>query len=94
GSTGESSTAAIEGWKGGENGGIWILEPSTRVSEVRRRQMTTIYGDNIHRIAIEGDFDDCKEMVKARFADQSCRRGTWLGAWSSRNWARIMGQVV
>jgi threonine synthase len=64
------------------------------VSEVQRRQMTTILGENIHNIAIEGNFDDCQEMVKASFADQGFLKGTRLVAVNSINWARIMAQIV
>jgi threonine synthase len=49
-----------------DNVDIFILHPNNRVSDVQRRQMTTIFGDNIHNIAIEGNFDDCQEMVKAQ----------------------------
>ena len=70
------------------------MHPHNRVSEVQRRQMTTILGDNIHNIAIEGNFDDCQEMVKASFADQGFLKGTRLVAVNSINWARIMAQIV
>ena len=56
--------------------------------------MTTIMGDNIHNIAIEGNFDDCQEMIKASFADQGFLKGTRLVAVNSINWARIMAQIV
>jgi threonine synthase len=56
--------------------------------------MTTIFGENIHNIAIEGNFDDCQEMVKNSFADQSFLKGTRLVAVNSINWARIMAQIV
>ena len=70
------------------------MHPHNRVSEVQRRQMTTILGENIHNIAIEGNFDDCQEMVKASFADQGFLKGTRLVAVNSINWARIMAQIV
>ncbi len=73
---------------------IFILHPNNRVSEVQRRQMTTLFGENIHNIAIEGNFDDCQEMVKASFADQDFLKGTRLVAVNSINWARIMAQIV
>ena len=92
--SGDTGSAAIEGCKHCENVDIFILHPHKRVSEVQRRQMTTIFGDNIHNIAIEGNFDDCQEMVKASFADQSFLKGTRLVAVNSINWARIMAQIV
>lgn len=92
--SGDTGSAAIEGCRRCENVDIFILHPYQRVSEVQRRQMTTILGDNIHNIAIEGNFDDCQEMVKASFADQSFLKGTRLVAVNSINWARIMAQIV
>ena len=92
--SGDTGSAAIEGCRRCENVDIFILHPHNRVSEVQRRQMTTILGDNIHNIAIEGNFDDCQEMVKASFADQGFLKGTRLVAVNSINWARIMAQIV
>ncbi|EWC39094.1 threonine synthase [Pseudomonas stutzeri] len=92
--SGDTGSAAIEGCRRCENVDIFILHPHQRVSEVQRRQMTTIAGDNIHNIAIEGNFDDCQEMVKASFADQGFLKGTRLVAVNSINWARIMAQIV
>ena len=92
--SGDTGSAAIEGCRRCESVDIFILHPHNRVSEVQRRQMTTILGDNIHNIAIEGNFDDCQEMVKASFADQGFLKGTRLVAVNSINWARIMAQIV
>ncbi|OEC37414.1 threonine synthase [Pseudomonas cuatrocienegasensis] len=92
--SGDTGSAAIEGCKACENVDIFIMHPHQRVSEVQRRQMTTIFGENIHNIAIEGNFDDCQEMVKASFADQGFLKGTRLVAVNSINWARIMAQIV
>ena len=92
--SGDTGSAAIEGCRRCENVDIFILHPHKRVSEVQRRQMTTILGENIHNIAIEGNFDDCQEMVKASFADQGFLKGTRLVAVNSINWARIMAQIV
>ncbi|MHA6494264.1 threonine synthase [Pseudomonas borbori] len=92
--SGDTGSAAIEGCRRCDNVDIFIMHPHKRVSEVQRRQMTTIFGDNIHNIAIEGNFDDCQEMVKDSFADQSFLKGTRLVAVNSINWARIMAQIV
>lgn len=93
--SGDTGSAAIEGCKRCDNIDIFILHPHQRVSEVQRRQMTTVVGDNIHNLAIEGNFDDCQSMVKASFGDQSFLRGERrLVAVNSINWARIMAQIV
>lgn len=92
--SGDTGSAAIEGCRRCASVDIFILHPHNRVSDVQRRQMTSAISDNIHNIAIEGNFDDCQEMVKASFADQAFLKGTRLVAVNSINWARIMAQVV
>ena len=71
-----------------------ILHPKDRVSEVQRRQMTTVEAANIHNIAVEGSFDDCQALVKAMFNDHTFRQRHDLAAINSINWCRIMAQVV
>lgn len=92
--SGDTGSAAIEGCRHSECVDIFIMHPHNKVSEVQRRQMTCIKGDNVHNIAISGNFDDCQEMVKASFADQGFLNGRRLGAVNSINWARIMSQIV
>ncbi|GAB3279158.1 threonine synthase [Parahaliea aestuarii] len=93
--SGDTGSAAIEGCKRCNNIDIFILHPHQRVSEVQRRQMTTVVGDNIHNLAVQGNFDDCQAMVKASFADKSfLPADRSLVAVNSINWARIMAQIV
>ena len=93
--SGDTGSAAIEGCRNCENVDIFILHPHQRVSDVQRRQMTTVIADNVHNIAIKGNFDDCQNIVKASFADQSfLPAGRQLVAVNSINWARIMAQIV
>jgi threonine synthase len=93
--SGDTGSAAIEGCKRCKNIDVFILHPHNRVSDVQRRQMTTVQGDNIHNLAVEGNFDDCQAMVKASFGDQSfLLDGRALVAVNSINWARIMAQIV
>lgn len=92
--SGDTGSAAIEGCRHSEHLDIFILHPYQRVSEVQRRQMTTVIDDNVYNIAVKGNFDDCQGMVKASFADQSFLKGAKLGAVNSINWARIMAQIV
>jgi threonine synthase len=93
--SGDTGSAAIEGTKACKNVDIFILHPHNKVSEVQRRQMTTVTGDNIYNIAIEGNFDEAQDMVKASFGDQSFLKGERkLVAVNSINWARIMSQIV
>lgn len=93
--SGDTGSAAIEGCRRCAHVDIFILHPHERVSEVQRRQMTTVKGDNIHNLAIRGNFDDCQRMVKESFGDQSFLGGkAKLAAVNSINWARIMAQIV
>ena len=93
--SGDTGSAAIEGCKRCKNIDIFILHPHQRVSEVQRRQMTTVSGDNIHNLAVQGNFDDCQAMVKASFSDRSFLPADGrMVAVNSINWARIMAQIV
>ncbi|KDE40330.1 MAG: threonine synthase [Nitrincola lacisaponensis] len=92
--SGDTGSAAIEGCRHSKHLDIFIMHPYNRVSEVQRRQMTTILADNVFNIALEGNFDDCQGMVKDSFADQAFLNGMKLGAVNSINWARIMAQIV
>ena len=71
-----------------------MLHPRGRVSEVQRRQMTTVLAPNVYNIALEGTFDDCQDQVKAMFNDLAFRDAMNLSAVNSINWARIMAQIV
>lgn len=92
--SGDTGSAAIEGCRHCDNVDIFILHPYQRVSDVQRKQMTTVLADNVFNVAVEGNFDDCQNMVKQSFADQSFLDGTRLVAVNSINWARIMAQIV
>lgn len=93
--SGDTGSAAIEGCRHCDNIDIFILHPHQRVSDVQRKQMTSVLADNVHNIALEGNFDDCQNMVKASFRDQSfLPDGRQLVAVNSINWARIMAQIV
>lgn len=93
--SGDTGSAAIEGCRHCDNVDIFILHPYQRVSDVQRRQMTTVIEKNVHNIALKGNFDDCQNLVKASFSDQSfLPEGRQLAAVNSINWARIMAQIV
>ncbi len=92
--SGDTGSAAIAGFAGRPNMDIFILHPSGRVSDVQRRQMTTVPDTNVHNIALAGTFDDCQDVVKSLFGDTSLRVSHKLIAVNSINWARILAQVV
>lgn len=92
--SGDTGSAAIEGCRHSDNVDIFILYPQGRVSEVQRRQMTTVNASNVHNIALQGTFDDCQNAVKAMFNDAEFRSEMNLSAVNSINWARIVAQIV
>jgi len=92
--SGDTGSAAIGATAGRRRMRTIILHPKDRVSDVQRRQMTTLAADNIHNIAIEGSFDDCQALVKTMFNDPAFRERHNLAAINSINWCRIMAQVV
>jgi threonine synthase len=92
--SGDTGSAAIEACRGRENVTIYMLHPKDRVSEVQRRQMTTVIEPNVINIAVEGTFDDCQALVKSCFNDLSFRDEVGLTAVNSINWARVMAQIV
>jgi threonine synthase len=91
--SGDTGSAAIEACLGRERLSVVFLHPRNRVSDVQRRQMTTVHAPNVGNIAIEGSFDDCQDLVKAMFADRAFRDDLRLSAMNSINWARIAAQV-
>lgn len=92
--SGDTGSAAIDAVAGRERVDIFMLHPAGRVSDVQRRQMTTVRAPNVHNIAIEGSFDDAQAMVKRMFVDTELTRRFRIGAVNSINWARLMAQVV
>ena len=71
---------------------VVILYPESEVSELQRRQMTTLDG-NISVLAVKGKFDDCQLMVKKAFADPELRSLN-LSTANSINIGRLLPQVV
>ena len=92
--SGDTGGAAFDGVASCNNVDIVMLYPNNRVSDVQRRQMTTVMSPNVHAVAIDGTFDDCQDLVKAMFNDEKFRDANNLSAVNSINWVRVMAQVV
>jgi threonine synthase len=92
--SGDTGSAAIEAVRDRGTIDIFMLHPHGRVSEVQRRQMTTVLAPNVHNIAIDGTFDDCQDLAKACFNDLAFRDRHALTAVNSINFARVMAQIV
>jgi threonine synthase len=91
--SGDTGSAAIEACANRARIDIAILHPEGRTSEVQRRQMTSVTADNVLNIAVDGNFDDCQNLVKAMFADAPFRGDLSLSAVNSINFARIAAQI-
>ena len=92
--SGDTGSAAIDAVAGRAKIDIFMIHPRGRVSDVQRRQMTTVLAPNVHNIAIDGSFDDAQAMVKRMFNDSAMTDRFAIGAVNSINWARLMAQIV
>ena len=92
--SGDTGAAAIEAFAEQSQVEMFILYPQGRVSDVQRRQMTTVNRPNVHALAIQGSFDDCQRIVKELFGDLAFRDDMRLSGVNSINWARILAQIV
>ncbi len=92
--SGDTGGAAIDAFAGRSRTDVFILFPVGKVSPVQQRQMTTPTAENVHALAVRGNFDDCQNLVKAMFNDGAFRDKVRLSGVNSINWARIMAQIV
>ena len=92
--SGDTGAAAIEAIKGKKNLNIFVLHPHNRISSVQRKIMTTVKDDNVFNIAINGNFDDCQNLVKSMFEDKDFSKSINMSGVNSINWARIIAQSV
>ena len=92
--SGDTGAAAIDAIKGKKNVNIFVLHPHNRVSPVQRKLMTTGKEQNVFNIAINGNFDDCQNLVKSMFADKNFSQDIKMSGVNSINWARIIVQSV
>ncbi|MEW9856061.1 threonine synthase [Novosphingobium sp. M1R2S20] len=93
--SGDTGSAAIDAVAGRAKVDVFMLHPKGRVSDVQRRQMTTVLAPNVHNLALEGvSFDECQAIVKRMFNDRAVTDRFAIGAVNSINWARLMAQVV
>ena len=92
--SGDTGAAAIDAIKGKENINIFVLHPHNKVSQVQRKIMSTVKEKNVFNIAIEGNFDDCQNLVKSMFADKNFSNEIKMSGVNSINWARIIAQSV
>jgi len=92
--SGDTGAAAINAIKGKSNLNIFVLHPNNRISPVQRKLMTTVEEKNVFNIAIDGNFDDCQNIVKSMFSDLEFSKSINMSGVNSINWARIIAQAV
>ena len=92
--SGDTGSAAIDSCKRFDSIKSFILLPEGNMSEVQRRQMTTVNSDNVFVLKVNGTFDDCQNIVKEGFKVRSfLKNDQYLLAVNSINWVRIIGQI-
>ena len=92
--SGDTGAAAIDAIKGKSNLNIFVLHPNNRISSVQRKIMTTVKEKNVFNIAVDGNFDDCQNIVKQMFSDLEFSKSINMSGVNSINWARIIAQTV
>ena len=92
--SGDTGAAAIDAIKGKRNMNIFVLHPHKKISLVQRKLMSTVKEKNVFNIAIEGNFDDCQNLIKSMFADKEFSNSINMSGVNSINWARIVAQTV
>ena len=92
--SGDTGAAAIDAIKGKPNLNIFVIHPHNRISSVQRKLMTTVDEKNVFNIAINGNFDDCQNIVKTMFSDLEFSKSINMSGVNSINWARIIAQSV
>ncbi len=92
--SGDTGAAAIDAIRGKKNINIFVLHPHNKISFVQRKLMTTIEDNNVYNLAVDGNFDDCQNLVKSMFSDTSFANTINMSGVNSINWARIVAQTV
>ncbi len=92
--SGDTGAAAIDALKGKSNLNVFVLHPNNKISLVQRKLMTIHEESNVFNIAVEGNFDDCQNLVKAMFNDKKFSKAINMSGVNSINWARIIAQSV
>ena len=89
--SGDTGGAVASGFLGVKGVEVIILYPSGKVSDIQERQLTTL-GQNIKALEVDGVFDDCQDMVKKAFLDESLKHKNLTSA-NSINIARWLPQM-
>lgn len=89
--SGDTGGAVANGFFDVDGVDVVILYPSGKVSSVQELQLTTL-GKNIKALEVDGTFDDCQQLAKQAFADESLNEKLFLTSANSINVARWLSQ--
>ena len=97
--SGDTGKAALEGFKDVPGTSILVFYPNNGVSAMQQKQMTTQEGENVGVCAIQGNFDDAQNGVKAIFTDKEIaeklsQNGLMFSSANSINWGRLAPQII
>jgi len=100
--SGDTGSAVLEGFGrfGGDKVAVLVMFPTLGISSIQRQQMTSFKKDNVKVVAVEGDFDDCQNLVKKMFQQESLASflkdsyNVLLNTANSINWGRLIPQIV
>ena len=97
--SGDTGSAAMQGFAGVEGTEVLVFFPNVGTSKVQRLQMTTPADKNVHAVAIKGNFDDAQAAVKRIFADKAINdnaaaHGVTLSSANSINTGRLIPQIA
>ena len=92
--SGDTGSAAINAVHQSEKINVFCLFPKGRISSFQKKQMTTVHGENIFPIEVDGTFDDCQNIVKSILVDREFSEEFSIAAVNSINWSRVMFQIV
>jgi len=97
--SGDTGSAAMQGFAGVEGTEIVVFYPASGTSRIQRLQMTTPSEPNVHAVGIRGNFDDAQSAVKRIFADpainaEAAAKGVTLSSANSINIGRLVPQIA
>lgn len=97
--SGDTGSAAMQGFAGVEGTEVLVFFPNVGTSKIQRLQMTTPAEKNVHAVAIKGNFDDAQAAVKRIFADkainaEAAAKGVTLSSANSINTGRLIPQIA
>ena len=97
--SGDTGKAALEGFRDVPGVNVVVFYPEDGVSSMQKLQMLTQRGENVHVVAIKGNFDDAQKGVKDIFGDEKYnsilnKKGYILSSANSINIGRLVPQVI